>query len=184
MSSAQAIAHPHTLALALCFAAVLHRWLDKPAEALALGAETITVARQHGFPVWLAGGEMAHGWALVRQGQAAQGLAELRAAIARMRMAVGGLSIVFLSALVEAHVHLRQGNAALEVIAEAFADIRQTGDGHFTAELYRLQGECLLSRGDDEKPAGIACLETALDLSRRQGAQAIERRVLKSMEQT
>lgn len=181
LDRARALKHPHTLALALCFAAVLHRWLDRPAETLALGAETIAVSAQHGFPVWLAAGEMTHGWALVRQGRAAQGLVELRASIARMRMAIGGLSVVFLSALVEAFVFLHQPDAALEIIAEAFSDIRQTGDGHFTAELYRLQGECLLARSGDDRSAGIACLETALDLSRRQGARAIEQRVLKSM---
>lgn len=180
LDRARMLNHPHTLALALCFAAVLHRWLDQPAETLALGAETIVVSQQHGFPVWLAAGEMTHGWALVRQGESGQGLAELHSSIVRMRMAIGGLSCVFLSALVEAHVFLRQTDAALEVIAEAFRDIQKTGDGHFTAELYRLQGECLLMRGGDDRSAAAACLGSALDLSRKQRAKAIERRVLKS----
>jgi tetratricopeptide (TPR) repeat protein len=181
LDRARALDHPHTLALALCFAAVLHRWLGRPVETLALGAETIVVSQQHGFPVWLAAGEMTHGWALVQYGQAEPGLAELRSSIARMRMAIGGLSVVFLSALAEALVFLHQTDAALDVLAEAFCDIQETGDGHFTAELYRLRGECLLKRDGDARLEGETCLRSALDLSRRQQAQAIELRVLKSM---
>jgi len=49
LKQARELAHPHTLAQALSFAAVLHRWLNKPEQALPLSAEAIVIARQQGF---------------------------------------------------------------------------------------------------------------------------------------
>lgn len=55
LEQARELAHPHTLAQALSFAAVLQRWLNRPAEALSLSAEATVIARQHDFCFgWLA----------------------------------------------------------------------------------------------------------------------------------
>ncbi|HEX8961461.1 MAG TPA: AAA family ATPase [Rhodocyclaceae bacterium] len=176
LERARKLAHPHTLALALCFASVLHRWLDKPLETLKLSEETISVSREHGFPVWLAAGEMTHGWALVKQGRRDQGIAELNSSIDGMRAAIRGISVVFLSALVEAYLHAGMAAAALESAEEALAEAAATTDGHFTAEVHRLRGECRLRLSPLSHAEAKEDFLRALALGRRQGARTLELR--------
>lgn len=178
---ARQLAHPHTLALALCFASVLHRWMGRAAETLVLSAETIAVSREHGFPVWLAAGEMTHGWAQVRQGGNETGIVELQSSIAGMREAIRGISVVFLSALIEAYVALRRPAEALAVIADAMDDVDRSGDGHFTAELWRLQGECRLMLSSGNRAEAADCFARALGLSRRQNSTVLELRAAMSL---
>ncbi len=180
LGQARKLEHPHTLALVLCFASVLHRWLNKRSETLLLSAETIAVSQQQGFSVWLAAGEMTRGWALVMHGQSG-GVAELKAGIAGMSAAVGGISVVFLSALAEAYVHLKMYDDALDLIAEAQADAVRTGDGHFTAELHRLEGVCLLALSPSNAAQAESCFNRALAISRVQHAKSLELRAAMSM---
>jgi tetratricopeptide (TPR) repeat protein len=181
VEQARELAHPHTLAQALSCAAVLHRWLNKPAKALSLSAEAIAISRQHDFSLWLVCGEMTHGWALVMHGQDEMGIAELQSSITGMRAATGAMSVHFLSALIEAYLHLERHNEALDLIAEALADTVNTGDGHFTAELYRLKGVCLLALSPSNAAQAESCYDQALAISRRQGAKALELRATISM---
>ena len=181
LAQARALAHPHTLAQALSFAALLQRWLKQPEQALLLSAQAMAIARQHDFQLWRACGEMTHGWARVMQGQP-DGLADIDASIATMRQALGGISIVFLSSRIEALVHLQQFEAALAGIDQALADAARTGDGHFLAELHRLQGVCLLEMGAPQAASTAQrCFEQALTISRQQHAKALEWRAATSL---
>lgn len=178
LAKARALDHPHTLALALCFASVLHRWMDDVEPAHDLGAETIEVSRRYGFSVWAAAGDMAHGWALARRGEA-RGIGLLESGIAGMRQAIGGISVVFLSALAEGWRHLGEPARALAVLADCHREVERTGDGHYLAELHRLEGECRLECSAQppaaEQEAARRCFEQALAVSRRQQALALER---------
>lgn len=178
---ARELAHPHTLAQALSSAAVLHRWLNKPTEALTLSAEAVAISRQHEFSLWLVCGEMTHGWALVMHGRNEVGIAELQSSVTGMRAAIGGMSVYFLSALVEAYVHLKLPDEALSLLAEALADAVSTGDGHFTTELHRLKGVCLLALSPSSAAQAESCFDQALAISRRQRAKSLELRATMSM---
>lgn len=180
IEQARQLAHPHTLALALCFAAALHRWLNKRAEALSLSAEAIAISRQYDFSVWLACGEMTHGLALVMHGRK-EGIAELKSSIAGMRATLGGMSVVFLSALVEAYAHLKLHDEALGLLAETQADAANTGDAHFSAELHRLKGVCLLEISPSNAAQAESCFNQALAISRKQHAKSLELRAATSM---
>jgi len=179
LHQARALAHPHTLAQALSFAALLHRWLNLPEQALSLSAETIAISRQHDFCLWLACGEMTHGWALVKCGQP-DGLSEIESSIAAMQSALGGISVVFLSSRIEACVHLKRYDEALDGLAQALADAEKTGDRHFLAELYRLKGVCLLALSSDNAADAESCFEQALTISRKQHAKSLELRATTS----
>jgi predicted ATPase len=181
LSHARELAHPHTLALALCFATLLHRWSSKSTEALSLSLETIAISQQHDFSVWLAAGEMAHGWALVLHGHSEIGIAELQSSITRMKASIGGISVIFLSALIESYIHLELYDKALSLLAEAQADEITTGDGHFTAELHRLKGVCLLGTSESNTKEAEACFSQAIVISRRQSAKFLELRAAISM---
>ncbi|TAK61312.1 hypothetical protein [Methylobacter sp.] len=181
LSHARELAHPHTLALALCFATLLHRWSNKSTETLSLSLETIAISQQHDFSVWLAAGEMAHGWALVLHGHSEIGIAKLQSSITRMKASIGGISVIFLSALIESYIHLELYDKALSLLAEAQADEITTGDSHFTAELHRLKGVCLLGTSESNTKEAEACFSQAIAISRRQSAKFLELRAAISM---
>lgn len=171
---------PQTLASALSFALALYRWMGKSAETLSLSVETISMARQHDLSVWLTVGEMSHGWTKVMHGQA-DGIVELKSSIARMRQAMGGISVAFLAPLAEAYVHLHQYDEALALLADAQADARRSGDGHFIAELHRLKGVCLLGTSAANATQAESCFDHALAVSRQQRAKSLELRAAMSM---
>ncbi|MDD2924454.1 AAA family ATPase [Rhodoferax sp.] len=172
---------PQTLASAMSFALALYRWMGLSAQALSLSAETISLARQHGLSVWLTVGEMSHGWAMVMHGQHDEGIAELQSSVSRMRQAMGGISVAFLVPLVEAYVHLRRYEEAHCLLVQTQADAQRCGDGHFTAELYRLQGVCLLGLSTASVAQAEACFAQALAVSRRQQARSLELRAAISL---
>ncbi len=175
LKKARELAHPHSLALALCFSSVLHRWQGMAAGTLTLAEETIAVSRRHDFPVWLAAGEMTGGWAKVMLGNTEEGIAQLNSSIAGMRQAIGGISVVFLSALIEAYVDIEKRDDALELIEIALDDAERTGDGHYTAELYRMKGLCLAPSEAAE------CFRKAIEISRSQGAKLLISRAEKCL---
>ena len=181
LKQARELAHPHTLAQALSSSALLHRWLNKPPEALALSAEAAAISRKHDFSLWLACSEMTHGWALVMHGQHEMGIAGLQSNVAGMRAATGILSVFFMSPLIEVYVHLKQPNNALELIAKALADNTVSACGHFRAELHRLKGVCLLETSASNMKQAEACFSQAIAISRRQNAKALELRAAVSM---
>lgn len=173
LGRARELDHPHTLALALCFASVLHRWMDDRENTLILSAETVEVSRKYGFSVWLAAGEMTHGWALARRGRH-EGIAELDSSVAGMKKAIGGISVVFLSALAEAYLHLGLYDRSLATVDAAKQEAARTGDGHFSAELCRLEGECLLALSAKNARRAKACFDQARSISRAQGAKSLQ----------
>lgn len=118
---------------------------------------------------------MTHGWAQVMLGK--DGLEELESSISGMRKTIGGISVVFLSALIEACVHLEMHDKALGLIAQALSDAERTGDGHYTAEVYRLRGLCLL----DTPIEAEKCFRTAVEISRSQQARYLEAKAERSL---
>ena len=172
--------HLHTLAFVLSFASLLYRWLNKHVETLSLSAEAAFISRQHDFPVWLSVSEVTHGWALVMHGQK-EGIAELKSGIAGMHATVSGVQVTFLSPLAEAYAHLKLYDEALGLIAEALADATSTGDDHFTAELQRLKGVCLLEISPSNAAQAESCFDQALAISRKQQAKSMGLRAAMSM---
>lgn len=181
LEQAREMDHPHSLAQALFFAAVLQRRLKQPEKVLSLSAEAITIARQHDLSLWLATGEMAHGWALVMLGRQEEGIAEIKSSIAGMRVALRGISVIFLSSLAEAYVHLERYDEALDLLAETLADAEKIGDNHFLAELHRLEGCCLLGLSPANAAQAESCFAQALAISRKQCAKSLELRAATSM---
>lgn len=181
LEQARKLENPHTLGQALSFAAGLYRFMNRPEEALSLSAEAMAIARKHDFTLWLAAGGATHGWALAVQGQAESGIAEARSSIAGMRAALGGISVAFLSPLAETYMHLKRYDQALALLAEAQADASITGDGHFLAELHRLEAVCLLELSPSNAAQAESCFDRALAISRKQRAKLLELRAAMGM---
>lgn len=180
LQQARAMAHPKTLAMALLFATMLCRWLNKHAEALSLSAETIALTRQHGMSYWMATGEALQGRAQVMQ-EGRQDLSQLKLLVVRLSTSSPSYSAQRLSDMAELHMHLKSYDEALDLLAQAQADEASTGSCQFAAERHRLIGVCLLALSPADTKAAEAAFDQALAISRRQGAKTLELRAVVSL---
>src|SRR5262249_50237850 len=138
---AQRLAHPHTLALALHWAAILH-WLRREGQATQQEAEAfIALATEQGFPFWVAQGTIMLGGAFAEQGQTEKGIAQLHEGVAACR-AIGAEVFMtgWLAMLGEAYGKVGQREQGLRVVDEALTLVEKKAEQVYEAELYRLKG--------------------------------------------
>ena len=116
-----------------------------------------------------------------RSGKAEEGLAQIQQGIATWRAA--GIELVrpyFSSMMVEALRELGRIDEGLAVLNEELDMMEKTGEKHYEAELQRLKSELMLMQEGD--PVEIeACLQKAIDISRRQQAKSQELRAAVSL---
>ncbi|PYV85090.1 MAG: hypothetical protein DMG05_23405, partial [Acidobacteria bacterium] len=129
-----------------------------------------------GFPFYLAVGNIWRGSALAEQGQAAEGIAQIRQGLAVAR-ATGAKAYEtgYLSLLAEACEKVRQVEEGLTVLAEALDIVRQTGEHYVEARLHRVKGQLLLQLGTPSSASEAeACFHKAIDVARQQSAKSSE----------
>lgn len=180
LQQARAMKHPKTLAMALLFATMLCRWLNRHTEALSLSAETIALTRQHGMTYWMATGEALQGRAQVMQ-EGRQDLSQLKLLAVRLSTASPSYSAQRSSDMAELHMQLKSYDEALGLLAQAQAEEASTGSCQFAAERHRLKGVCLLALSPPDAKAAEASFDQALAISRRQGAKMLELRAAVSL---
>jgi predicted ATPase len=179
---AQALAHPHSLAVALHFAAYLHR-CRREAPVVQTQAEALLIlATAQGFPLYVGYGTCRRGWALAVQGEGEEGLAQLRQGMTAVLATGQTLSRpLCLVLLAEAAGHVGQVAEGLHLLAEALTAFETSGRGDLLAEAYRLQGALLLHQAAPEAAQAEACFRRAIDLARRQRAKSWELRAATSL---
>ena len=195
---AQGQAHPFSLATASNAAAHLYLALRQPEMGLAHAEECIRLSTENGFQDVLIRAIFYRGWALALQGDTDEGLGQMRECIAAKQAAgVRALLPDFLAFLAEIYLCLRRSDEGLEAISSAFELMRETGERHHEAELYRVKGELLLlnderrmmndewqtESGKEGGPAteAEACFQQALAIARRQEAKLFELRAAMSL---
>jgi adenylate cyclase len=179
---AQQSAYPFSVAFALGLSATCHalrrevRLTQERAEAV------ISLAKDQGFPYWMAVGALMCGWALAHQGQGKEGVEQMTQGLRAYR-ATGAVALqpYFLALLAEAHGTLRQSEAGLTVLTEALTRVDTTGERWYESEIYRLQGELLLQQTLDNQVKAESCFCHALDLARSQQAKSLELRTATSL---
>jgi predicted ATPase/class 3 adenylate cyclase len=193
LALAQALAHPFTLGFALQFAALLHQLRREVALTHVQAEALIALATEQGFAMWMARGPILRGWALAEQGQAADGLAQIRQGLA-IWQAMGsqtGLHMTYDSALMAgAYGQMERPAEGLSVLTEALAHAHTTGERFYEAELHRLKGELLLlsevraPKSEVSTPHvedAEACFRQALEIARCQQAKSLELRAAMSL---
>jgi predicted ATPase len=187
-------AQPYTLAYALGFSSWIHHFSQEQAVAQEQAEEVIAIATKQGLTLWLVWGTMIQGWALAEQGQGEAGIAQIRQGLATIQ-ATGAerfFRTYFLALLGQAYQTVGEPRAGLAVLAEALAEVEQTEERFWEAEIYRLTGELLLTvegvgrshttaeaiQGT-ESPEG--CFLTAIAIARRQEGKSLELRATVSL---
>jgi class 3 adenylate cyclase/DNA-binding winged helix-turn-helix (wHTH) protein/predicted ATPase len=198
LALAQQLSYPYSVARALYYAASLHQ-CRREAPCVQQGAEALmALSHEHGFRRWLGRGMVMRGWALVEQGAAEEGIAQLHQGLAVCGTMVDEVGRpVFLTSLAQAYGKVAQPEVGLRQLAEALEVSYQTGELRWEAESYRLKGELLLlTTGSGPDASGCtphpprstsplaeaeACFQQALAVARRQQAKSLELRAATSL---
>jgi predicted ATPase len=131
------------------------------------------------------------GWALAEQDQRDEGIAQICQGLAAYQTTGAELwQPYFLALLAEAYGKVGQTEKGLSVLTEALTMVNKNGERWWEAELYRLNGELLLTQegcrlqaeGLREKTAEAeACFLKAIEIARRQQAKSLELRAVMSL---
>jgi predicted ATPase len=143
------VSRPFLLAYTLTAVVLLHQLRREEHHVQERAEAIMTISRAEGFPYFLAIGTIFRGWALAKQGQMEEGMAQLHQGLATYRTTGAKMAQSYLLAfLAEAYGAGGQPEAGLQVLDEALAAVRDTGERMYEAELYRLKGELLLQSTD------------------------------------
>jgi predicted ATPase len=198
LTLAQELSHPFSVAHALNYAAVLYQLRREGYAAQKQTEVGIVLAAEQGFPHWLALGTSWQGWALAEQGEAEKGIVQIRQGLAAVRAMGAELAgPTYLALLAEAYGKVGEAEQGLGAIVDALAQVEQTGERWYEAELYRLKGELTLaqskvqslkSKVTDPRPLAPdpqgeaeACFLTAIEIAQKQQAKSLELRAATSL---
>jgi TOMM system kinase/cyclase fusion protein len=181
LTLAQELSHPHSLASALDYAAFVHCYRREGHATQERAEAGMALASEKGFPQFVALGMIMRGWALAKQGQGEEGIAQLRQGLAAFRAAGAEISRSRdLGLLAEAYGEAGQTQEGLTVLAEAMAAVDTTGERYWEAELHRLKGELLRRRASPTEEVE-ACFQQALTVAQHQHAKSLELRAAVSL---
>ncbi len=122
------------------------------------------------------------GWLIARQGQEAEGIANMREALAtRREMGRQTEESWFVAQFVDTLGRSGAIEEALELLDGAFADVEATQMRYWEPELYRLKGELQLTRAPPDAEAAEGCFAAALQIARQGQARAFELRAATSL---
>jgi predicted ATPase/transcriptional regulator with XRE-family HTH domain len=180
---ARHLSEPHGLAHALAFAAVFHQLRRERPIAQQYADEAIALSAEHGLALYEAMARIVRGWALIGRGNDEQAAEELRQGLAGWHSTGARLMRPhFLALLAEACAPTRRDDSGLRLLDEALALSESTGERCYQSELYRLKGERLLTRADEDAiEAAATCFEQSLAIARQQGALSLELRAAVSL---
>jgi predicted ATPase len=182
LALAQELGQPTHLAFGLNWAAAVHHYRREAPATQARAEAVMALAREHGFTQWLVAGMIRRGWALAVQGHGAEGLAQIRQGLAAHRATgVQQPRLEGVAVLAEASGRTGQAEEGVGLLVEALAVVRQTGERLWEPELYRLQGELLLTQTIPDAPQAEVCFQQALDIARCQEAKSLELRAAMSL---
>jgi predicted ATPase len=179
---AQRMEHTPSLAYAEYFAAMLYQH-RRDAEGTSAHAEALmTLADEQGFALRFEQARILRGWALAEQGEAGEGVVQVRQGLAALEGIGPKLAQpYYLALLAEAYGQAGQPEIGLQSLAEALTLVAETEERWWEAELYRLKGALLLQLPNLDVSQAEACFQQALTVARGQQARSLELRVAISL---
>jgi predicted ATPase len=133
------------------------------------------LAREQGFPLWVAYSAIPRAWVLVRQGQAREGIEQINQGLMDYRATGAEINrSYFLALLAEVHGTMGQPEAGLVVLTEALTFAETTGERWYEPELYRLKGGLLLQQSSNHQGEAETCFQQAMAIAQNQQAKSVE----------
>jgi predicted ATPase len=179
---AQQMAYPFSLAFALNLSAIFHAFRREVRLTQERAEAAMLLATELGFPLWIAQGAILRGWALAQQGQAQEGIEQLRQSFIAFRATGAELGRPYwLALLAEAHSAIGEPETGLTGLAEALTLVDKTGERWCESELYRLKGELLLQCSSNNHTEAETCFHHAIAIAQNQQAKSWELRAATSL---
>ncbi len=195
LTLAQNLKHPLSVGFALALAAMTHHLRREGPEAQEKAEAAIALCQKHGFAFYLAVANIWQGWALAEQGQAVEGVVQLRQGLTAWRATGAEMALShYLAALAEACRHAGQIEESEMALAEGFSAAATHEESFHQAELYRLKGELTLQQENQKakmpNPQSLTpslqaeaeeCFCKAIDIARQLQAKSLELRAVMSL---
>ena len=169
--------HPYSLAFALGWAALFHRFRGDVERTRELADELITLSTEQDLGIFLALGKIIRGGSLTAAGEHEAGHAEMHQGLAEFEPTGAKLGrTYFLGWDGEALAGMGRTDDGLRRLDEALAWVKESGECLYEAELYRLKGMVLLAKASPDIEGVEACLQRALNVARHQQGRVWELR--------
>lgn len=186
LSTAQMLAcelsHPYSLGWALVSGAYISALRRDGHAAQAHAEALIALCHKHEFTQWLVEGQIVRGWALIEQGQTAEGMSQVGNGLDTLQaMGAKKERPLYLAQLAAAHGREGQTEIGLTMVSEALDLVQTTGERVHESELSRLKGELLLQQSQQNCSAAEECFHTAIGVARHQEAKSWELRAATSL---
>jgi class 3 adenylate cyclase/predicted ATPase len=179
---ATAASHPVSRAGALSWAAALHQLRGEVGRAREVAETDLALTTEEVISFFRAFAIIFRGWALVKQGQSEEGIAQLREGLVAYRVLGAELECShWLALLAEAYRDTGQPGEGLRLVAEALDQVAQTGIAYYEPELHRLEGELRLRLDTLDEQRAEASFRRALETARQQQAKSWELRAATSL---
>jgi tetratricopeptide (TPR) repeat protein len=172
----QKLAHPLSLAYALCMSAAIHQSLQQPHITEELAEKSATISSENGFSYWKAWSAILRGWAMGAKGSLEEGISSLKQGIAAYRATGAELFTPYsLALLAETYGRVGRFTEGLACIDEAISS-SATNSVHFLdAELFRIKALLVFSISRKPEQA-LELLNNAIAIASTQGARTLELR--------
>ena len=188
LTLADELGYPPSLAFGQSVVAITQQFGRESRQVEERTEAIIRLCAEHSIGFWLAWGTIMRGWALGMQGRVEEGKAQIQDSLTAFQNMYTRFHRVYHLALQGELCGKRgQSQEALALLAEAQAEMNDTGERYYEAELYRLKGELLLNDErrmlDDERRRheAEACFQQAIDVACRQEAKSWELRASVSL---
>jgi class 3 adenylate cyclase/predicted ATPase len=172
---ARAESHPYSQTFAVGFTSWIHLYRGEAGLAKESAATTVSLATDHGFPLWLGFGRVTEGRALAQLGQLEKGIDLIYEGMSLLESIDTELQLTFLLALLaRTQRELGHIQQALATVDDALKRVGRTTERYFEPELYRLRGELLQESGDAYLADARTCFERGIEVAREQTAKSWE----------
>ena len=185
---ARQLSHPLSLSASLNFAARVGQFRREASVARARAEASILSSAELGFTYWLAEATILKGWTLAEEGQAEEGLIQMRQGLDAYAATGARLwRLYYLALIAEADGKVGRFEDGLAELDEALDLVRSTSEHEHEAELHRLRGELMLKRCRVGSPDFAVQTEAerwfqdAIDIAHTQQAKSLELRAVMSM---
>jgi predicted ATPase len=181
LTLAQELSHPFTLVIASSFSAILFQLCRMAREVQTAVEQVLCISRDHGFVLCEAAGKILRGWALAEEGQATEGIEQMREGILSwVSLGAKAWRPTYCSYLIGAYQKAGYVDEGLEQLTKTITALQGTGERAYEAELHRLEGELCLMTGGTAAEAE-ASFKRALHVARAQHARSWELRAATSL---
>jgi predicted ATPase len=173
--------HVPTIANAHAYTCAFAAIARKPVHVTPHADSLVSIAREHGFPLWLAHGTYFHGWASWCAGDR-EGETGMREGLARLgEMHIHLFEPLTGTLLAEAEAEAGCLEGGLGTLDTQIVAIEQSGQHWFDAEVHRVRGELLLRREQPDPAAAEMAFIRAIEIARTQKTRTFELRAALSL---